>query len=348
MIFGFLPDPFAVNQVVWFRKELVIRNSKVAKLEDFKEEGMNMKNKTIHMPKGYVLMLFLVIMTCNVNGATYYVSTTGNDANPGTVNQPWKTIQKAANTVVDGDTVIINAGTYNEQVTITKVGTATAPITFKGETSGGPASMPVIDGQSIRNWCIYIDGSYSPGDKYIVIDSIKIRNAVRDGIRVSMADRVTIKNCIAADNQLRGIFTDYTNYCLVESCESYGAKNEHGIYFSNSSDYCTARRNLLYNNAACGIHNNGDKSMTARAGSDGINHNGLIERNIIYSNGQPVGGAGVNIDGCEDYIVRNNLIYNNYASGITSYYTDGASSKIIKFIIIQFILSREKAGQLSL
>jgi len=33
-------------------------------------------------------------------GTTYYVATTGRDSNPGTIAQPWRTIQKAANTVV--------------------------------------------------------------------------------------------------------------------------------------------------------------------------------------------------------------------------------------------------------
>ena len=41
-------------------------------------------------------------------GATYYVSTTGNDTTGnGSSGSPWATLQKAANTVVAGDTVIV-------------------------------------------------------------------------------------------------------------------------------------------------------------------------------------------------------------------------------------------------
>ncbi|MBI2676542.1 MAG: right-handed parallel beta-helix repeat-containing protein, partial [Candidatus Yanofskybacteria bacterium] len=47
---------------------------------------------------------------------TFYVATTGNDINPGTADQPWKTIQKAANTVQAGDTVMVREGTYDERV----------------------------------------------------------------------------------------------------------------------------------------------------------------------------------------------------------------------------------------
>ena len=51
-------------------------------------------------------------------GNTYYVSKTGSDSNPGTQAQPWLTLQKAANTVVAGDTVFIRSGIYNERLYI--------------------------------------------------------------------------------------------------------------------------------------------------------------------------------------------------------------------------------------
>ena len=44
------------------------------------------------------------------SGATFFVSTTGNDANPGTSSAPWRTIQHAANTVHAGDTVQVMSG----------------------------------------------------------------------------------------------------------------------------------------------------------------------------------------------------------------------------------------------
>src|SRR3989304_7823076 len=63
-------------------------------------------------------------------GVTYYVSTTGNDTNNGTSEgTPFRTIQKGANVAQAGDTVLVKAGTYNEQVTPANSGTAGSLLT---------------------------------------------------------------------------------------------------------------------------------------------------------------------------------------------------------------------------
>ncbi len=71
-------------------------------------------------------------------GAAYYVSTSGSDTNPGTLSQPFKTVQKAAGTAVAGDTVYVRAGTYAERVTFSKSGTAAAPIIIRGYDAERP------------------------------------------------------------------------------------------------------------------------------------------------------------------------------------------------------------------
>ena len=54
---------------------------------------------------------------------------------------------------------------------------------------------------------------------------------------------------------------------------------------------------------------NGDVSL----GGDGIISNALVENNVIYDNGLG-GGSGINCDGVQDSVIRNNLIYNAHAS----------------------------------
>ena len=61
----------------------------------------------------------------------YYVSPDGSDSNPGTLEKPFLSIQKAATVMVTGDTVFIRAGTYRETVRPASSGTAHEPITFE-------------------------------------------------------------------------------------------------------------------------------------------------------------------------------------------------------------------------
>ena len=57
--------------------------------------------------------LFLV----NLQAAEFYIDgATGNDANPGTLAQPWRTIQKANQTLQPGDKVFIRGGVYSNQI----------------------------------------------------------------------------------------------------------------------------------------------------------------------------------------------------------------------------------------
>ncbi len=45
--------------------------------------------------------------------ASYYVSPSGNDSDPGTETRPFKTVQKGINTAQNGDTLYIRSGTYD-------------------------------------------------------------------------------------------------------------------------------------------------------------------------------------------------------------------------------------------
>lgn len=51
-----------------------------------------------------------------VGQSTYYIATSGNDSNPGTIDAPYLTIQKFASTAYPGDSCYIRGGTYRETV----------------------------------------------------------------------------------------------------------------------------------------------------------------------------------------------------------------------------------------
>jgi len=80
------------------------------------------------------------------SGATYYVSTAGADSAAGTLAAPWATIQKAANTAVAGDTVMVRGGIYSERVTFNgRHGTSGQRIVFQNYLN----ETPVIDQNAV-------------------------------------------------------------------------------------------------------------------------------------------------------------------------------------------------------
>ncbi|MBN1997587.1 PD40 domain-containing protein, partial [candidate division KSB1 bacterium] len=90
--------------------------------------------------------IFFLLFISTVRSQTYYVATTGNDNNPGTQDQPWATIQKAADTAVPGSTVMVRGGVYNEQVNVNVSGDeANGYITIRNF----PSEVPVIDGSGL-------------------------------------------------------------------------------------------------------------------------------------------------------------------------------------------------------
>lgn len=91
------------------------------------------------------IFVLIFLLPAIASAATYYVSTTGNDANPGTIDQPFKTLQKAANTVHAGDTLYIRGGRYYEGASFfLQNGTETAPITV----TAYPGERVILDGNN--------------------------------------------------------------------------------------------------------------------------------------------------------------------------------------------------------
>ena len=79
-----------------------------------------------------VLTLATTLAHSSASLATdYYVSTSGSDSAQGTLSYPFKTISKAAATMVAGDIAYIRGGVYREQVNLTKSGVAGSPISFE-------------------------------------------------------------------------------------------------------------------------------------------------------------------------------------------------------------------------
>jgi hypothetical protein len=122
-----------------------------------------------------LILCAFVVCACRAfgqRGSSFFVSTSGNDANPGTQAKPWRTVQHAADTARAGSTVNVRGGTYEERVSINASGNASEGfIEFKsypGETAVLDAAHLVPEGRS---------GVLTIHNKsYVRINGLEIRN----------------------------------------------------------------------------------------------------------------------------------------------------------------------------
>ena len=91
-------------------------------------------------------------------GSVYVVSIDGDDANPGTLPKPFRTIQKAADTMQAGDLCLIRQGVYRETVIVPHDGAADKPLVF----AAYPGEHPVVSGadEPSGDWTLYQGAIY--------------------------------------------------------------------------------------------------------------------------------------------------------------------------------------------
>lgn len=90
-------------------------------------------------------------------GAAYYVHPAGGDANDGSEQQPWQTLQHAVRQLKPGDTLYVRGGLYYETVYLTRSGTAQSPINIRAF----PGELPIIDG-GLREFAESPNTSWKP------------------------------------------------------------------------------------------------------------------------------------------------------------------------------------------
>ncbi len=192
-------------------------------------------------------------------GNIYYVASTGNDSNQGTLAQPWRTIYKATNMIRTGDLVYIRGGTYQESNTFYPSGTQTAPITI----AGYPGEVAIIDGNTYQipsknsgNALVQVYGDW------YIIQNITLTKSGDQGISVH-GSHDTIDNVYSHHNWGWGIVMT-GNYDTTQNSQvwSNSMKNENhvmtvgwsgGVTCARYPDYCTVRSTKSWENWGEGI-----------------------------------------------------------------------------------------------
>lgn len=238
-----------------------------------------------------------------------YVAPNGNDAEAGTADKPWQTIQHAADLAKPGDVIVVRAGTYEPFHTM-RGGTATKPITFRADGNvivGPPGGLRPSEKRAGTLPELYrLDNIHVHFCDYIIIEGFQVQRAARCGICVVDSRGVILRNNIVSDARVFGILTGFAVEVQILNNKTFGTLEQHGIYVSNSRDEHdnpVIRGNESYANAGTGIQVNGD----CNSGGDGSITGALIEENIVHDNES----KGLSLISMSDSIVQNNLIYNN-------------------------------------
>lgn len=274
-----------------------------------------------------ILFVAFMLSVSPAYATTYYVSTTGSNANNGTdTATPFLTIPHCVSTMVAGDTCYVRGGTYNSDlIRFSRSGTATAPIrlmNYPNETprivfldnspTGDRILMQASGGINVAIGWIVIEGfeitnGFEAVKWYSLHDTIFRRNWMHHnanhGLLGGGAARVTIDHNIINHN---GDIAD----CLATG---FSCNQDHGIYAHGT--YITISHNVIYGNAGFGIQQNGSTgsvySPTKHPSPEfATAANWIVSDNTLaYSLGR--GGMTVWGPNCPNLRVENNIFYEN-------------------------------------
>lgn len=253
-------------------------------------------------PKAIFICLAAILQFCllgPVFAATYYVSPSGSDTNPGSEALPWRTIQKAASTLVPGDICLVEEGTYLENVSITRSGLIGAPIVFKSR-------IPLK---------ALIEGAVTITGNYVILDGFKIKLLDGSGFGISITgSNNEVTKCLATTDSTKlglnntgvGVSGNFNKICgnyVEKVCIGYGISGDS---------------HLVENNEAYGLRLNGNCGDVDYMRFFGSNH--IIRNNYFHGiNLAEVGSAHVDCfqtfdNGGPSYAISNVVIENNYCS----------------------------------
>jgi hypothetical protein len=244
-------------------------------------------------------IIVLTILAVTAQATEYYISFTGNDSNPGTIEKPWKTIKKAnGENFQPGDIIRFERGAkYYGGLFVDDSGDSENPITF---TAYGVGISPYIDNRNynvINGNAIQVNGSHVIIDGFFFKDGLPANNQKGVGARRSGsvfinegANNNIIRNC-EIENCPMGIQV-YGEYNLItqnyiHDCNiflSYPPWGPVGIMVATSNNEISY--NHIRNYVALG------GSFGADGGALEIDESSIPKENISIHHNYSVGNEG--------------------------------------------------------
>ncbi|MBN2092092.1 right-handed parallel beta-helix repeat-containing protein [candidate division KSB1 bacterium] len=285
----------------------------------------------------------------SMSGVDYYVAIDGNDANPGTSEKPFKTIQKAANKVRAGDIVHVQPGTYFQSTTIERGGQSGNYVTFRVEgkviLDGSDQRFAVKD--NIDNWQLHQSPGiyrtpleYEPGQVYA------------DGQQLYRSDQVNQLNSPKVSSPGSWVYANRTLYIRLSDGSDPDkqylqvTRLEHALFLHNVNYVILEGFDVQYYGRSVygkGIYlKNVSKSIIRKNKihqtyiglwlKENTSNGNLIEQNEFWETslyqwpweavkGSYHEGAAISLEAGEGNIIRKNQIH-GYFNGITIAFWD--------------------------
>lgn len=253
-----------------------------------------------------ILLLLVVVMPLHADATTYYVSTTGNNANDGlSESTPKRTIAHCVSLMVAGDTCLVRGGTYAESggILFNRSGAAGAPIQLLNYPGESPLIAFTPEVSTDRILILHSSG-IAAAIGYITISGFEITGGW-EGIKFhNLHDSIISNNWLHAsgrqgilgigghDNIItRNIIDDRGNTtCAISGGTS--CTGIHGLYLHGNR--YTITNNVIYNITGGGIQQNGSSTSTY----------------------DPAKHPSTDFAGAADWIVSDNTFaYTNYGPG---------------------------------
>ena len=269
--------------------------------------------------------------------STYWVSPSGNDSNPGTNAQPWKTLQACMDKLLPGDTLDIMAGTYVGWVSgwdsgpanVSGIsgdgnggdpygyihGTAGNPITIQAAPNAAPGSVILNTRNPETAEAIDLEPSCAPG--YIIIKGLTFTDPGWNGttgitdipnnngyaIRVDCGN-TQILNCVVQNLQwgVAGISCQNGTGDLVQGCT---ISNINGNGNSSNGHGIYFGDGLSNSQIIGNTISNCDSTAIQCNGDIAVSNNLAVSNNTCYDNG----GQLFYINGVTNSLFSNNLVY---------------------------------------
>lgn len=265
------------------------------------------------MKKNLLFCLLLSLSGSPVFCSIYYVASNGSNANPGTLNEPFLTIQAAQSAVVPGDTVYVRGGTYimtTDQVAAYSGIWAYVTLLNKSGTSGKrinywayPGEKPVFDYTNIKP-ANYRINAFEVTGSWIHLKGLEVT-----GVQVTITTSNTQSICFSANGGSNNIYELLTMHDGMAI----------GFYLTRGSN------NLILN---CDAYRNNDIVSLSGGGVNGGNVDG-------FGNHPSAGGVNNIFRGCRAWFNSDDgfdcisaqestvfencwAFYNGYAAGFIS------------------------------